>query len=53
MIDKRYYRPKIKEVTPELMYKHQIEIVEEAWKLFNWAHNEKLKKQKKLADYSI
>lgn len=52
MNDKRVYRPKVREVTPELKYKHQMEIVEEAWKLFNWAHNEKLKKQEKLTDFN-
>ena len=44
-------RPKIREITPELIHKHHMEIVEEAWKLFNWAHNKKLKKQNKLNDY--
>ena len=48
---KKAYRPKIRDITPELKHKHQMEIVEEAWKLFNWAHNEKLKKQNKLTDY--
>lgn len=51
MMDKRNYTPKIKGITPELKHKHQMEIVEEVWKLFDWAHNEKLKKQKKLADF--
>jgi len=51
MNDKRKYRPKIREITPEIKLQHRMEIVEEAWKLFNWAHNENLKKQKKLADY--
>ena len=47
---KKYYQP-IMEITPELIYEHHMEIVEEAWKLFNWARNEKLKKQEKLGDY--
>ncbi|MGV8144256.1 MAG: hypothetical protein ACP5OJ_06520 [Methanothermobacter sp.] len=51
MMDERFYRPKIREITLELKCTHQMEIVEEAWKLFNWAHDEKLMKQKKLADY--
>jgi len=51
MMDERFYRPKIREITLKLKYTHQMEIVEEAWKLFNWAHDEKLKKQKKLTDY--
>ena len=50
MDDKREYRPRIREITLELKYKHQMEIIEEAWKLFNWAHNE-MKKQNKLIDY--
>lgn len=51
MLDERFYRPKIREITLELKCTHQMEIVEEAWKLFNWTHDEKLMKQKKLADY--
>ncbi len=51
MIYKRKYRPRILEITLELKNKHQREIVEEAWKLFNWAKNENLKKQVKLEDY--
>jgi hypothetical protein len=51
MINERKYRPRIREITLELKLKHQMEIVEEAWKLFNWAYNEKLKKQHNLCDY--
>ncbi|MCE5214781.1 MAG: hypothetical protein LLF83_08700 [Methanobacterium sp.] len=50
MIEKSKYRPRIHKITLELKYKHQMEIVEEAWKLFNWAYNEKLRKQIKLND---
>lgn len=45
------YKPITGEITPEIRHKHQMEIVEEAWKLFNWARNENLKKQERLADY--
>jgi hypothetical protein len=50
-MNKKGYSPKFREITPELIYKHQLEMVEEAWKLFNWSRNEKLKKQERLADY--
>ena len=51
MIYRREYKPRISEITIELKNKHQMEIVEEAWKLFNWAKNENLKKQERLTDY--
>jgi hypothetical protein len=50
-MNKKDYNPKIREITSELIYNHHMEMVEEAWKLFNWARNEKLKKQEKLADF--
>jgi len=50
MMDRREYRTRIREVTPELKHKHQMEMLEEAWKLFNWMHNE-MKKQDRLNDY--
>lgn len=53
MINKRQYRTSIGEITPELLYKHQMEIIGEAWQLFEWKHNEKLKKQTKLADLMV
>lgn len=30
-----------------------MEIIEEAWQLFEWKHNEKLKKQTKLTDLMV
>lgn len=51
MIGKRDNRTKINEIKPENKYKNQMEILEEAWKLFNWARNENLKKQRNLSDY--
>ncbi len=50
-MDGRGYRFKIRKITPDLKYNHHMEMVEEAWKLFNWEHNEKMKKQEKLNDY--
>lgn len=44
------FRPRIR-ITPDIKCKHQMEIMEEAWKLFNWMHNEEMKKQKSLNDY--
>jgi len=44
------FRPGIR-ITPDIKRKHQMEIIEEAWKLFNWMHNEEMKKQKSLNDY--
>lgn len=44
------FRLKIR-ITPDIKCKHQMEIIEEAWKLFNWMHNAEMKKQKSLNDY--
>lgn len=49
MMDKEY-RFRVGVITPDLKYNHHMEMVEEAWKLFNWKNND-MKKQKKLIDY--
>lgn len=41
----------IKTVSLGLKHQHMMEIVEEAWALFNWAHNKNLKKQNRLTDF--
>lgn len=41
----------VKTVTLSLKHQHMMEIVEEAWDLFNWVHNKNLKKQNRLTDF--
>lgn len=53
MTNKRQQRTKIGKIKPEILYKHQMEIIEEAWLLFEWKHNEKFKKQIKLTDLMV